>query len=245
MDIFPAIDIRNGRVVRLSRGEPDAETVYHSDPVALAERFVWQGARWIHVVDLDRAFGDGENIDVIDRIITRVGSHVRIQVGGGLRTLAHIATALDSMAARLVLGTAAVEQPALLAEAVRLAGAARLAVALDTRDGKVAHHGWTATSQLDAGDLTRRVAALGIRTVVYTDIGRDGMLGGPDCEGAVSVQQHGVEVIISGGVGSLDDIRRAKKHRLAGIIVGRALYEERVSLPEALEVASAPVGMDP
>lgn len=241
MDVFPAIDIRNGRVVRLARGEPSAETAYHPDPVAMAERFVWQGARWIHLVDLDRAFGDGENTALVDRIVTRVGSHIQIQLGGGLRTREDIERVRHCDVTRLVLGTAAVETPELVGEAVRSLGPARIAVALDVRDGKVALRGWTSTSTLSAVDVIRRMHTEGVQTVVYTDIARDGMLTGADVEGAVALQREGVSVVLSGGVASTDDIRRAAAAGLLGVILGRALYEDRFTLREAVGASSPPL----
>lgn len=238
MDIYPAIDIRNGKAVRLSGGDASMETIYHPDPVALAERFVWQGARWIHIVDLDRAFGDGDNMALVDRIVARVGSHVQLQIGGGFRTADQIRRGLDTMVTRLVLGTAAIERPGLVEEAVATGGAARVAVALDTREGRVAHHGWTETSGERAVDVARRVVGQGVRSIIYTDIGRDGMLSGPDLEGARALQESGAMVILSGGVSSLDDVRRIAGTTLAGVIIGRALYENRVTLPDALAVAA-------
>lgn len=245
MDIYPAIDIRNGRAVRLSRGEADAETVYHPDPVALAERFVWQGARWIHLVDLDQAFGDGDNLRIIERLVTRVGSHVQVQLGGGFRRIEDIRRGLDQPVARLVLGTAAVETPELVAQAVEVGGSARIAVSLDTRDGLVTHHGWTETSTQSARDVGQRVAAHGVRTLIYTDVARDGMLSGADVPGAADLQRHsGCRVLLSGGIAGIEDIQEGARQGLAGVIVGRALYEHRFTLSEAL-AASSPAASRP
>ena len=242
MDLFPAIDIRTGRVVRLSQGEATRQIVYGDDPAAVADRFAGQGARWIHVVDLDRAFGTGQNDDAIRRILAAVGDRVRVQVGGGFRTLERVQQGLDLGVSRLVIGTAAATDPAFLAAVVEIAPPARLAVGVDARDGMVTVRGWTETSPLRADALARRAVREGIATVIYTDVSRDGMLEGPDVEGAVALQQAGARVIASGGVASVDDIRRIARAGLSGAIVGRALYEGRIALDAALAAAGAASG---
>jgi phosphoribosylformimino-5-aminoimidazole carboxamide ribotide isomerase len=234
VDLFPSIDIRSGRVVRLSQGEATRQTVYGDDPVAVAERFVQQGASWIHVVDLDRALGTGDNLSAVAQIANRVGSRVRLQLGGGFRTLELVRAGLDLAVARVVIGTAAAEDPNFVASAVSVTGSERLAVGIDARGGKVALRGWTETSTESAEELARRVVADGIGTVIYTDIGRDGMLGGPDLAGAAALLATGARVIVSGGVASVEDIRAALASGLAGVIVGRALYEGRLTLSAAL-----------
>ena len=234
MDLFPSIDIRSGRVVRLSQGEVTRQTVYGDDPVAVAEGFVQQGASWIHLVDLDRALGSGDNLEAVAQIANRVGTRVRLQLGGGFRTLELVLAGLDLGVARVVIGTAAAVDPTFVASAVSATGGDQLAVGIDTREGKVALRGWTETSSERAEELARRVVADGIDTVIYTDIGRDGMLGGPDLAGAAALLATGARVIVSGGVASADDIRGALASGLAGVIVGRALYEGRLTLPEAL-----------
>jgi phosphoribosylformimino-5-aminoimidazole carboxamide ribotide isomerase len=234
VDLFPSIDIRSGRVVRLSQGEATRQTVYADDPVAVAERFVQQGASWIHVVDLDRALGTGDNLPAVAQIANRVGSRVRLQLGGGFRTLELVRAGLDLGVARVVIGTAAAVDPSFVASAVSATGSERLAVGIDTRGGRVALRGWTETSTERAEELARRVVADGIDTVIYTDIGRDGMLGGPDLAGAAALLATGARVIVSGGVASAEDIRGALASGLAGVIVGRALYEGRLTLSEAL-----------
>ena len=239
MDLFPAIDIRHGRVVRLSQGEATRQTVYGEDPVAVAERFADQGAAWIHVVDLDRAFDDCENLALVRRIVAMVGGRVRVQLGGGLRTVALIREGLEQGVTRAVIGTAAAIDPAIVPDAVAVLGAERIVVGIDARDGQVAIRGWTETSDLTAEALARRVAGEGVRTVVYTDVARDGMLAGPDLDGARRLQAAGVRVIASGGIAGAGDIRAAREAGLAGAIVGRALYEGRLTLAEALEAAAA------
>jgi phosphoribosylformimino-5-aminoimidazole carboxamide ribotide isomerase len=240
VDLFPAIDIRHGRVVRLSRGEATRQTVYGEDPVAVAQRFADAGARWIHVVDLDRAFGDGENLALVRRIVAKVGGAVRVQLGGGLRTVALVREGLDQGVSRAVLGTAAAIDPAIVPAAVAAAGADRIAVGIDARDGRVAIRGWTETSELTAEALALRVAGEGVRTVIYTDVARDGMLSGPDLAGARRLQSAGLGVVASGGVAGAADLRAAREAGLAGAIVGRALYEGRLTLAEALAAAGTP-----
>jgi phosphoribosylformimino-5-aminoimidazole carboxamide ribotide isomerase len=239
VDLFPSIDIQSGRVVRLSQGEATRQTVYGDDPVAVAERFVEQGASWIHVVDLDRALGSGDNLPAVARIAKRVASRVRLQVGGGFRTIGLVRAGLDLGVTRVVIGTAAAADPNFVASAVSATGSERLVVGIDTREGKVALRGWTETSTQRAEDLARRVVAEGIETVIYTDIGRDGMLGGPDLAGAAALLATGARVIVSGGVASAGDIRDAGASGLAGVIVGRALYEGHLTLSEALVACHA------
>lgn len=234
MDLYPAIDLRAGRVVRLSQGEAGRETSYGSDPVAQAEQFAAAGARWIHVVDLDRAFGTGENHAALAAICRRLSGRIHIQTGGGLRSLDALRAVLDLGVSRAVLGTAAVTDPALVPKAVAMAGWERIAVGLDTRDGLVAIRGWVETSDLSAVDVARRVLADGAGTIIYTDVARDGMLTGPDIAGAQALQALGASVIASGGVATLADLHAVAAAGLAGAIIGRALYEGRFTLEEAL-----------
>ncbi len=238
MDLLPAIDIRNGRVVRLSQGERARQTVYGDDPVAVAERFLEQGARWIHVVDLDRAFGTGDNLRVVHLIAERVAAKLQLQLGGGLRSKDLIREALDLGFARAVIGTAAAADARFVPEMLAAVGPARLAVGIDVRNGLVAVRGWTETSTTLAEDLAHRVVHAGIETVIYTDIDRDGMLSGPDLAGAVSLRRVAARVIVSGGISGSADIRAACQTGLDGVIVGRALYEGRLTLPEALQAAA-------
>jgi phosphoribosylformimino-5-aminoimidazole carboxamide ribotide isomerase len=238
VDLFPAIDLRAGRVVRLSQGQATHETSYHDDPVAQAARFIAAGARWLHVVDLDRAFGHGDNLDVIPRIVSSCAGRVRVQVGGGIRSLDALRAVLELGISRAVLGTVAITEPALVADALGLAGSDRIAIGLDAKGGRVAIRGWVETTELLVDDVCRRVLAEGAETIIYTDVGRDGMLSGPDLDGAVRLQQLGAQVIASGGVSTLDDLRSARAAGLAGIIVGRALYEGKFTAEEALQVTT-------
>jgi phosphoribosylformimino-5-aminoimidazole carboxamide ribotide isomerase len=237
VDILPAIDIRKGRVVRLSQGEAARETVYATDPLAQAELFFAAGARWLHVVDLDRAFGDGSNVATVGGIARAAEGRAFIQYGGGLRTPEAIAEALDAGVTRAVIGTAAVSNPALVARVVARHGASWLAVGLDAREGKVAVRGWTESSGLSLLDVARRVLDAGARTIVYTDISRDGMLSGPDLPGCASLSALGAVVIASGGFATLADVRRASEAGVSGAILGRSLYERTIDLAEALSLA--------
>lgn len=239
MEVYPAIDIRNGRAVRLSQGERARETVYGSDPIATARGFVAEGAQWLHVVDLDRAFGTGENLTLIRSLLAEVGGTVKVQVSGGIRTLEVLQQLLGTAAARFVLGTAIVTDPSFLAAAVAAAGPDRLAVALDGRDGKLAIRGWEVQTDERVDDVASRVIGEGVRTLIYTDVARDGMMVGPDIEGAVRLQRLGASVIASGGVARLEDLIAVRAAGLAGAITGRAIYEGRFTVAEAVRCASS------
>jgi phosphoribosylformimino-5-aminoimidazole carboxamide ribotide isomerase len=237
--LLPAIDIRQRRVVRLSQGEAARETVYGDDPIAVAERFVAEGAEWLHVVDLDRAFGEGDNSALVGRLVAVVGGRARVQLGGGFRSLAAIEDAIGLGAARVVIGTGAVRDPTLVPAALARAGVERVAVGIDARDGIIAIRGWRETGGQQAREVARRVLDQGVRTLVYTDVSRDGMLQGPDLDGAIGLQALGADVIASGGVSSLEDLRRIRTAGLAGAIVGRAIYEGRFTVAEAVAVTKA------
>jgi phosphoribosylformimino-5-aminoimidazole carboxamide ribotide isomerase len=237
MDLFPAIDIRQGKVVRLVQGESARAIVYAEDPVTVAEQFAADGARWIHVVDLDRAFGTGDNAPVVRRVVASVGERIRVQLGGGFRSLPLIEAGLSLGAARVVIGTAAAREATIVARAVARFGADHIAVGIDGREGVVAVRGWTETTGETVEALAARVIAAGASTLVCTDIARDGMLSGPDIEGCAALQRLGAAVIVSGGVAALGDLRQARAAGLAGAIVGRAIYEGRFTLRDALAAA--------
>lgn len=237
MDLYPAIDIRGGQVVRLSQGQASRQTVYGHDPLAVAEHFIACGARWIHVVDLDRAFGEGDNTPLVRSLVSGVGGRVRVQLGGGLRSLDRVRESLELGAARVVVGTSAAMDPAFVPASLAIAGPERLAVGIDARAGVVVVRGWTEISNLRVETLANRVVADGVVTIVYTDVARDGMLHGPDIAGATALQRAGASVIASGGVSGLDDVRAVCEAGLAGAIVGRALYEGRLDLAAALQAA--------
>jgi phosphoribosylformimino-5-aminoimidazole carboxamide ribotide isomerase len=240
MIIFPAIDLRAGRVVRLKQGRADAETQYGDDPAQVAVRWQNDGAEWLHVVNLDGAFGDNSSAN--QRELTRVVSAVSISVqfGGGLRDLASIETAFALGVARVVIGTAAIENPQLVADALARFGADRVAVGIDARDGMVATRGWREQSQIRAIDLAKQMYERGVTHIIYTDIARDGMLRGIDADAMTELARTAnVRVIASGGVASLRDIEAlAVQQEIEGVIVGQALYTGAINLKEAITAAS-------
>ena len=248
MIVFPAIDLRRGKCVRLRQGSPEAETVFSDDPVAMAEHWATQGAEWLHVVNLDGAFGQASsNLRVVKEITSSKlkaqssNFKLQIQFGGGLRTMADIEGALGLGLARVILGTVAVKEPSLVAEAVQRFGTERIVVGIDARNGNVATHGWQEVSSVTATELAYRVMELGVERVVYTDIARDGMLCGVNVEAVTELAQcTGLKVIASGGVSSLDDLRRlreAEASGVEGVIIGQALYSGALELRAAIEIA--------
>lgn len=236
MEIYPAIDLRGGRVVRLSQGDARRETVYSHDPVAQAESFLAAGARWLHVVDLDRAFGTGDNVAVVEAVVQRAAGRARVQYGGGLRSLDVISRAMGAGVARVVIGTAAVTDPALVEQAVAAFGSERVAVGLDARDGMLAIRGWEEQSSVSVAEAARRALAGGVRTIVYTDIARDGMLAGPDLDGCERLVELGADVIASGGFASVNDVAAAAHVGCGGAILGRSLYEGSIELAQAVAI---------
>jgi phosphoribosylformimino-5-aminoimidazole carboxamide ribotide isomerase len=224
--------------VRLEQGAAERETVYSSDPFAVAETFHQAGAEWLHVVDLDAAFGEGSNRGLVRELAQATA--LRVEMGGGLRSLRDLEEVLDGAVERAVLGTAAVEDPALVGEAVKRWGGGRIAVGLDARGSRPAVRGWRDESGADLFDLGRVLADQGAGAFVYTDIERDGMLAGPNLATAASLAERtGVPVVVSGGVGRLEDLRAVaalarEGAGIAGVIVGKALYEGRFDVPAAL-----------
>lgn len=243
MDIIPAIDVRGGKCVRLVQGDYGRERVFNDDPVAQARLFAEQGARRLHVVDLDGAKeGRPVNGDVIAAIVAAAPG-MRVEVAGGVRDEAAAGRWLAAGADRVVLGTVAVRQPEMVAGAVQRHGAGRIAVAVDARDGMVAVQGWLETSDLSAETLMRKLAGHGVRHFIFTDIGRDGMLQHVDFaafEGLLDAVAPLVDrgcVVYSGGVTSSDDVRRLAAMRIEGAIIGTALYDGRITVQEALAAA--------
>jgi phosphoribosylformimino-5-aminoimidazole carboxamide ribotide isomerase len=233
MQIIPAIDIKDGRCVRLYQGKYDDVTVFDHDPVAVARRWEQLGAQRIHVVDLDGAkAGRPVNAQIVFAIVRAV--QVPVQLGGGLRDMGAVNAALNLGVERAILGTAAVRDPQLIASLVQRY-CDRVVVGVDARDGMVAAQGWTETSQVAAKDLVQRMADLGVRTVIYTDISRDGTLEGPNIAATAELVQHGgPDIIASGGVARTDDLIALAHTGAAGVIVGKALYTGAVDLPQAL-----------
>ncbi len=240
MIIFPAIDLRHGRVVRLRQGRADAETEYSDDPAQVAARWQSEGAEWLHVVNLDGAFGDdaSANTHELARIVSAIA--IPVQFGGGLRDLASIEAAFALGVARVVIGTAAIENPQLVSDALARFGEERVAVGIDARDGIVATRGWRAQSQVSAIDLAKRMLERGVTRIISTDIARDGMLRGVDADAIAELgRTANLRVIASGGIASLRDIEAlATRPEIEGAIVGQALYVGTIDLKEAIQVAS-------
>jgi phosphoribosylformimino-5-aminoimidazole carboxamide ribotide isomerase len=244
MILFPAIDLKDGECVRLRLGEMDQATVFNVDPAAQAREFEAQGFEWLHVVDLNGAFeGKPVNGKAVEAIFDAI--HIPIQLGGGIRDLATIADWLEKGIDRVILGTAAVRDPGLVREAARdFPGC--IAVGIDARDGRVAIEGWAETSEMTALDLARSFEDAGVTAIIHTDIARDGVLQGLNLEATVELADAvSIPVIASGGLASLDDIRRLIEPRykkLDGAITGRALYDGRIDPKEALALIAARYG---
>jgi phosphoribosylformimino-5-aminoimidazole carboxamide ribotide isomerase len=251
MNIFAAIDLKNGKCVRLTQGDPNAETVYGEDPAAIAETWTTIGVDWLHVVNLDGAFGDpdraAKNIDALQAILDRVDTPV--QFGGGLRSPENIQQALEMGVNRVVVGSLAADRPRQMLDILGQFGPEQVALGLDVRDGKVATHGWRQLAETDPIKLVQLIHAAGLAHVIYTDISRDGMLTGVNVEATVALARAGnpapdskrrFRVIASGGVASLEDIKRLKavEHEgIEGVIIGKALYTGGVDLAAAMEIA--------
>ena len=286
MLIYPAIDLRKGRCVRLRRGDPNAETVFSDDPAQMARHWESLGAEWLHVVNLDGAFGGssdfhpkvqrispdalesegsgGEsdqgpeprespddsgserNLPInLQRLVQiRQAVDIPIQFTGGLRSVEDIELAFSLGADRIILGTAAVRDPDLVRVALERWGVSRVVVGLDAKDGMVATHGWQQVSQVSAVELGHRMAALGVELALFTDISRDGLLSGVNVQSTATLADlTGMQVIASGGVAGLDDIRALKRHEhygIDGVIIGQALYTNALELPDAIEIGNAP-----
>ncbi len=240
-EVLPAIDLRGGRVVRLRQGDFHRETVYGDDPVDVARRFADAGARWLHVVDLDGArSGNPVHTAVIAAIVAAVGDRCNVEVAGGLRDEVAVALALGSGAARVIVGTAALCDPAFAGRLVATHGGDRIAVAIDVRDGRAVGHGWAATADgMDAATAVRLLAEAGVMIFEVTAIERDGLLNGPDLPLYERLVGSDLGTIIaSGGIATLDDLRAARDIGCTGAIVGRALYEGQLNIEHALLVAS-------
>ena len=236
MILFAAIDLKDGQCVRLRQGEMAQATVFNADPAAQARLFEDQGFQWLHVVDLNGAFeGRPVNEDAVGAIFDAV--HISIQLGGGIRDLGTIVTWLEKGVDRVILGTAAVKDPALVREAARdFPGC--IAVAVDARDGKVAIEGWAEASEIEAIDLARRFEDAGVAAIVHTDISRDGVLEGLNLDASAALARAvAIQVIASGGLSGIEDVKRLREPRYAmleGAIAGRALYDGRLDAREAL-----------
>ena len=235
--IFPAIDLRGGKVVRLKEGNPSRMTVYSDDPAKTALRWLDAGATWVHVVNLDGAFGvkDEENRLALEAILK---SGAQIQFGGGLRSLDGVERAIKLGVSRVVLGTIAIEHPELIAAALEIYGEERIAVGIDVRDGLVRVRGWQENSGMSATGLALQMKNIGLHTAIFTDVSRDGLGSGLNVLSTRELAEaSGLAVIASGGVRALEDVIAAKQAGLAGVIIGRALYDGTIDLPEAIRIA--------
>lgn len=238
MILFPAIDLKEGLAVRLEQGDMARATIFHRDPAVQAQAFAQQGFEYLHVVDLDGAFaGKPVNAAAVERILEVIG--IPVQLGGGVRDMATVESWLGKGVDRVIIGTAAVRNPALVKEAAKKYPG-RVAVGLDARDGKVAVEGWAETSELTALDIARRFEDAGVAAIIYTDVSRDGMLKGLNFDATIALADAiSIPVIASGGLASLEDIRgllEPRARRLEGAIAGRALYDGRLNPAEALKL---------
>jgi len=242
--LYPAIDLKGGQCVRLKHGEMDQATVYNPDPAAQARSFAAAGFQWVHVVDLDGAFaGSPRNAEAVDAIIAAVGGEggLPVQLGGGIRDLKTVEAWLSRGLKRVILGTAAVKNPNLVREAAKTFPG-RVAVGIDARDGFVAVEGWAEVSRLPARELAERFRDAGVAAIIFTDIGRDGVLTGVNVEATADLARGlGIPVIASGGLASVEDVHALKKREsegITGVIIGRALYDGRVDPAQALRAAA-------
>lgn len=239
MIIFPAIDIRGGRCVRLTEGRFDRETVFADNPVDIVERWTKAGAEYLHVVDLDGALaGVSRNLDAIQNILAH--ANIPVQVGGGIRTLKNMEQLLSLGVTRVILGSVAVKNPALVKEAcTKFPG--QIVVGIDAKDGEAAVEGWGVRGGMQALELAKKMSQVGVEHIVFTDIARDGNLSGVNVEATAQMaMSSGVKIIASGGVSSLEDIKKLKKYEdlgIEGCIIGKAIYTGAVDLAEALAVA--------
>lgn len=233
MVIYPAIDIRGGKCVRLKRGDFDCETIY-GDPLEMAKGFMSAGAKWIHMVDLDGArTGKSKNIHIIETV---AAMGIKIQLGGGIRSLDDVRARIEMGVSRCVIGSAAVEQPDMVASAAaQFPG--RIAVGIDARDGLVAVHGWEDKTEAKPTDLALEMKEAGVSTIIYTDIARDGMKTGPNIEASARLAERtGMDIIVSGGVSGLEDLIEARRAGMPGIIIGKALYDGNIDIKQALKL---------
>ena len=237
--IYPAIDLRAGQAVRLQEGDRARQTTYSDEPAQVARHWLEGGAKWLHVVNLDGAFdgNDTANYTALDAILEAANRFgVRIQFGGGLRSIDMIERALNLGVSRSVLGTLAIEQPQIIVEALTRFGAQKIAVGIDARDGLVRVRGWASGSSITATELALQMQTMGVRTVIFTDISRDGLGRGLNVSATRQLAEvSGLEVIASGGVNTLEDVSAARRAKLAGVIIGRALYEGIIDLRAALQ----------
>ncbi|MSQ19465.1 MAG: 1-(5-phosphoribosyl)-5-[(5-phosphoribosylamino)methylideneamino]imidazole-4-carboxamide isomerase [Betaproteobacteria bacterium] len=241
MIIIPAIDLKDGRCVRLQQGDMSAETIYSEDPVAMARHWVTQGAKRLHLVDLNGArAGTPKNEALVRKIVTAVGPDIPVQLGGGIRDMDTIERYLDHGVGYIIIGTAAVKNPGLLHDAAS-AFAGHIIVGLDAKDGKVAVEGWSKMTGHDVIDLAKKFQDMGVEAIIYTDIGRDGMLSGVNLDATRKLAQSiSIPVFASGGISSLDDVRdvcNLEPYGVTGVITGRAIYQGTLDFKQAVALA--------
>jgi len=237
MLIIPAIDLLGRKVVRLRQGAEESAHVYFDNPLEVALDFQEAGAKWIHVVDLDGAFGrPGKNDSVIQKIVDSLS--ISLELGGGIRSMDRIQFWMDAGIGRIIMGSIAVQKPEVVEEAIKKFDADRVIVGIDARDGKVATHGWTQDASINAVDLAVQMKEMGLERTIITDISTDGMLTGPKLDTMLSIyQKTGLKVIASGGVSCLGDLEEIAKYAdaIEGAIIGRAIYEKRFTVKEAVD----------
>lgn len=235
MNIYPAIDIKDGKCVRLRQGKFDDVTVFGENPVDVAGRWKNAGAEFLHIVDLDGArLGKSFVNEIIEKIIKKY--NLKVQIGGGIRTIENIESKINCGAERIILGTAAVKNPELVKEAVKKYGD-KIAVGIDAKDGMAAVEGWEEVSSISALDLCRKMEELGVKTVIYTDISKDGMMNGPNIEATKNIIENtNLNIIASGGISSIRDLENVNKINAYGVIIGKALYNGAVKLEQAIQM---------
>src|SRR6056297_1353072 len=235
MIVLPAIDLKAGEVVRLKQGDFERKTVYSQNPLEIAEDFAAKGAEWLHLVDLDGASqGESKNFSVIKKIAAE--TELKIQTGGGIRKKEDVKRLLDLGVKRVIIGTLAVKDPETLSEIIEEFGAESILVSIDARDGKVATSGWLEASEKDMLNFAKEMEALGVKYILYTDIGRDGMLSGPDFEGLKKLKaETDLKIIASGGVSSDQDLYDLAAEDFYGAITGQAIYQDKVDLKKVLK----------
>ena len=236
MNIFPAIDLIGGQAVRLKKGDYNQKTVYNSDPVSVAKGFKESGAEFLHLVDLDGAkSGNTDNFEVIKQIVKTSG--LSVEIGGGIRNIETVEKYISTGVMRIIIGTAAITDPEFLEEAVKKYGE-KIAVGVDIKDGKVAIKGWTQTADFTCEEFIEKMQNLGVKTIICTDISKDGMLSGTNLTLYKSLsQKFSVDIVASGGVSTIDDIKALKSMNLYGAILGKALYTGGIDLKEAIDLA--------
>ncbi len=238
--IYPAIDLRNGKVVRLKQGDPARETIFSDSPATIASQWECLGASWLHLVNLDSAMEQDDilNQNAIQSILSKINqSTIKVQLGGGIRSLEMVQNLLDIGVARVILGTAAITDPDFLRSALRIYGSDRIVIAVDAQDGLLKIRGWRENSGITALPFVRNLAEIGITTIIFTDINRDGIGTGINLAATCEIaEQSGLQVIASGGVHTLEDVIAVKNSDLAGAIVGRALYDGNIHLDSLIQL---------